>query len=98
MSESEIIKPDEPKAPRKSKFVIWQLLFLLYGIFYATVLFLPYIAVFGLLYLLTKDIFWLVLTIILVVADIGATIYMVINLLTHIAAEAPSDFFSRPPT
>ena len=81
MSESEIIKPDEPKAPRKSKFDFWLLLFLLYGIFYTTVLFLPGIAVFGLLALITQSAFWLVLAIIMVVVDIGTTIYVIVKFI-----------------
>ncbi len=89
MSESEIIKPDEPKAPRKSKFDFWLLLFLLYGIFHTTVLFLPGIAVFGLLALVTQSAFWLVLAIIMVVVDIGATIYVIVKFIQ--SAREPDD-------
>jgi len=89
MSESEIIKPDKPKAHGKRKFYAGQLLIAMYLFIYPTILFLPPFAVFGLIYLITRNIFWLVLTIIMVVADIGTTIYVIVKFIQ--SAREPDD-------
>ncbi len=72
---SQIIKPVKKSKTLKDLlfdlFAIWVL------IFYASIHILPFAAVAGILYLLTKGVFFLVLTIILIIAYIGMIIYYI---------------------
>ncbi len=91
---SEIVKPDQLAQPTQSAQPVQSdkpgksktlkdfllLIFVIWGvIFYASIYLLPYIAVFGFLYWLTKGLFFLIFTIAGIIAYIGSIIYYIIK-------------------
>ncbi len=70
---SKIVKP--VKKSKTIKDILFDLFAIWVLIFYASIHILPFAAVAGILYLLTKGVFFLILTIILIIAYIGMIIY-----------------------
>ena len=70
---SKIVKP--VKKPKTFKDFLFDLFMICVLIFYSSIHILPFAAVTGVLYLLTKGVFFLVLTIILIIAYIWLIIY-----------------------
>ncbi len=72
-------KSDKPGKSKTLKDLLW-LIFLTLGlIFYASIYLLPFVAVFGFLYWLTKGLFFLIFTIAGIIAYIGSIIYIIIG-------------------
>ena len=72
---TQIVKP--VKKSKALKDLLFDLFVVLVMIFYASIHILPFAAVAGILYLLTKAVFFLILTIILIIAYIGLIIYCI---------------------